>query len=78
MFYCQATKVLVPAGETANKLVTHVREKIYYRKDKYGQDVIAGRGQEIVREILVSREYYTQLMAKGFQPEVVHEKKSTW
>lgn len=72
MFYCQATKRLSQSGEPAHKLVTHVRSKTYTRRNhKTNQDEAIGQGTEIVREILVSKEYYAEAMAKGFQPQVV-------
>jgi hypothetical protein len=71
MFICKATKFNTKPNESACHLVTHIRHKTYYRKDKYGQDVISGQGQEIVREILVCREYYDKVMAENFQPHVV-------
>ena len=75
MFYCEATKVLVPANESACKLVTHIRNKTYTRRNhKTASDEIIGHGTEVVREILVSKEYYAEVMAKGFQPQVVRSK----
>ena len=74
MFYCQATKKLVPAGEAAHKLVTHVRNRTYYRRNhKTGSDEIIGHGSEIAREILVCKEYFAECQANGFQPQVVRE-----
>ena len=75
MYYCQATKVLVPARQAANKLVTHIRPKTYYRVNhRTGLREAVGEGTEIVREILVSREYYEQAISNGFQPELVKSK----
>jgi hypothetical protein len=76
MFKCQATGFLSKPNEGAHRLVTHIRNKTYYRHNrKSGQDEIAGHGTEIVREILVSKEHYAKLMAQGFQPQVVREKE---
>ena len=72
MFYCQATKRLVPAGETAHKLVTHIRHRTYTRVNhKTKQEETIGQGTEIVREILVSKEYHAEAIANGFKPQVV-------
>lgn len=72
MFYCQATKKLSKPGEPAAKLVTHVRNRTYFRwNPKRGEQEAIGHGTEIVREILVSKEYYAKVMAEGFQPQVV-------
>jgi hypothetical protein len=71
MYKCQATGKLVPAGVPANKLVTHVRKRTYYRTNKYGDEVAVGFGSEIVREILVSKEYADEMKTKGFTPAVV-------
>lgn len=76
MFYCQATKKLSKANEPARKLITHVRNKTYYRYNrKSGQEEIDGHGWEVVREILVSAEYYNQQVGAGFKPEVVKERE---
>ena len=76
MYYCQATKKLSQPNEPAHKLVTHVRSKTYYAWDRKRQDYVAvGQGTEIVREILVSKEYHAQKMAEGFQPQLVKEKQ---
>lgn len=75
MFKCQATNKVVPAGVPANRLVTHIRNKTYYRTNKYGDEVVSGQGTEIVREILVSKEYADKMKAEGFQPSVVADKK---
>jgi hypothetical protein len=74
MFRCQATNKVVPAGTPANRLVTHIRNKTYYRLNKYGDEVACGQGTEIVREILVSKEYADEMKAKGFTPAVVQSK----
>lgn len=72
MFICQATKTLSKPNEKARKLVTHVRNRTYYRWDrKAGAEVAVGHGIETVREITVSQEYYNQAMAAGFKPQVV-------
>jgi tRNA G37 N-methylase TrmD len=72
MFICAATGVLTKANEPAHRLVTHVRNKNYTRRNhKTNNDEVIGSGQEIVREILVCKEYYENVMAKGFTPEVV-------
>lgn len=72
MFYCQATKRLSQPGESAQKLITHVRNKTYLRRNhKTNQDEAIGHGVETVREILVSNEYYQKAMADGFKPAVV-------
>jgi hypothetical protein len=77
MLYCQASKKLSKPNEGSRKLVTHVRNKTYYRWNrKSGQEEIDGHGWEVVREILVSQEYYNQALAAGFKPEVVKEKES--
>ena len=71
MFYCKLTKRLSKSGESAAKLVTHVRAKVYTRwNHKTAQDEAIGEGVEIVREVLVSKEHYAKLMAEGFQPQV--------
>lgn len=75
MYHCQATGKLVPAGTPATKLVTHIRNKTYYRTNKYGDQVVNGQGTEIVKEILVSKEYAEEMKAKGFTPAVVSDKK---
>jgi hypothetical protein len=62
-------------NETAHKLVTHVRNKTYFRYNhKTGQEEITGHGTEIVREIMVTRECATDMAIKGFKPQVVVEK----
>ena len=71
MYYCQATGKLVAANEVSHRLVTHIRLRDYFRKDKYDQDVKCGEGFETVREIFVSKEYHSEAMANGFKPEVV-------
>lgn len=71
MFKCYVTQKQTQPRETACKLVTHIRNKTYHRKDKYGQDVVNGQGTEIVKEVMVCRELYDQVIAEGFQPEVV-------
>jgi hypothetical protein len=75
MFTCQATGLRSRPGESAAKLVTHIRNRTYTRYNhKTTQDEIVGHGSEIVREITVSKEYYNQVMAQGFTPKVVVEK----
>jgi hypothetical protein len=75
MFYCQATKKLSKPNEPAHKLVTHVRNRAYTRwNHKKNDHEVIGHGVEVVREILVCREYYEKCMAEGFQPQVVREK----
>jgi hypothetical protein len=76
MFKCQATGRLVPAGESAHRLVTHVRSKTYTRWNHKKNDHEAiGHGSEIVREILVCKEYFAEATANSFQPEVVRSKE---
>ena len=75
MYKCQATGFTSRPNEPAFRLVTHVRNRSYVRPNrKTGQDDTVGHGTEIVREILVSKEYYSEVMAKGFQPQVVVSK----
>jgi hypothetical protein len=72
MFYCQKTGALSQPNEPAHKLVTHIRNKTYFRYNpKSKQDEAIGHGTEIVREVLVSKEYLAEQTAKGFQPQVV-------
>jgi hypothetical protein len=72
MFICAITGKLSKPGEGAMKLVTHIRQRTYIRKNfKTEQDDTVGHGSEIVREVLCTREAYDKLMAGGFQPEVV-------
>jgi hypothetical protein len=72
MFRCQGSGKLVTKGEDAHRLVTHIRNKTYYCVNhRTGLPEFVGEGTEIVREILVSREYYQQAIADGFQPELV-------
>jgi len=74
MFRCKATARLSRPNESARMLVTHVRNRTYFRWNrKTLQEEVAGHGTEIVREIMVLPEYYAEMMAKGFQPEVVKE-----
>lgn len=74
MFKCQKTGKLSQPGESANKLVTHVRNRTYYRRNhKTASDEIVGHGTEIAREILVCREYFAEAMAAGFKPQLVKE-----
>ena len=74
MFRCQATHKLSLPTEKAHKLVTHIRNKTYYRHNrKTGQDEAIGHGSEIVREILVSGAHYNEVMAAGFKPQVVRD-----
>jgi hypothetical protein len=76
MFKCEKSGMYSQPNEKACKLVTHVRSKTYHKWDhKEGQEVVIGFGTEIVREVLVSKEYYSHVMAKGFQPQVVVEKE---
>jgi hypothetical protein len=64
MFKCQKTGRYSQPGEIANKLVTHVRNRTYYRYNhKSGQD-----------EIIVCKEYLAEALAAGFKPQVVVEK----
>jgi hypothetical protein len=73
MFVCQATGLMSKPNESAHKLVTHIRNRTYTRVNhKTGFDEIIGNGTEVVREILVSKEYYVNATARGFQPEVVN------
>jgi hypothetical protein len=72
MYRCQATGKIVPRGTDAHKLVTHIRNKTYYRwNHKTDRPEVIGEGTEIVRELLVCKEYYDQAIANGFQPELV-------
>ena len=75
MFKCQVTGRLSQPNEPAHRLVTHIRNRTYYRRNhKTGQDDIIGHGSEVVREILVCREYYDSQIAAGFKPAIVKEK----
>jgi hypothetical protein len=77
MFYCGITGKLSQPGESAFKLVTHVRQRTYVRTHFNADEETVntvGHGTEIVREILCSREAYDKLMAEGFQPEVVKDR----
>ena len=72
MFYCGITGQLSKPGERSVKLVTHVRQRTYIRKNfKTDTDDTVGHGFEIVREMLCRRSAYELLIADGFQPEVV-------
>lgn len=74
MFICKATGLMSKPNEKSAKLVTHVRNRVYTRiNHKTGQDEIVGHGSEVVREILVSKEYYNQVMAQGYTPKIVVE-----
>lgn len=74
MFKCQATKRLSQPGESAERLVTHVRNRTYTRwNHKKAEPEVVGHGTETVREILVCKEHYLKLMAEGFQPQVVRD-----
>ena len=76
MFKCEATKTQTNPNEAAHRLVTHVRNRTYTRRNyKTGQDEIVGHGTEVAREILVCKSYYEQVMADGFKPQVVKEKE---
>jgi len=74
MYICQATKTQIGPNQSPKRLVTVVRSKTYYRKNKYGEDVTCGQGTEIVRELSVSKEYYDEMMAKNFQPTILPER----
>ena len=76
MFICAATGVQIGPNEKPHRLTTHIRNKTYYRLNKYGDEVACGQGHEIVREILVSKEYADEMKAKGFTPAVALEKNS--
>lgn len=61
MFYCRVTNRLSKRGEKINKLVVETREKTYYKKIRNEEtnkweEVEAGRGWEIVKEIDASDE----------------------
>jgi hypothetical protein len=72
MFKCQVTGAQTQANEPAHRLVTHIRQRTYYRHNpKTGQDEVIGQGSEIVREALVCKEFYQSAMANSFQPTVV-------
>jgi hypothetical protein len=76
MFVCQLTGKQSKCGEQPKKLVTHIRNKTYYRVNhKTGMRDVVGYGTEIVREALISSEHYNKLMAEGFVPQVVKEKE---
>lgn len=67
MFYCAVTKKLSKSGEKPYKIVTEKRQRIYMRKfrDEDGnvEEVIVGRGWEIVKEILTTKEGHDLWMA---------------
>ena len=78
MFKCQATGKITNPNEPAHRLVTHVRSRTYIRKNyKTGSDEMVGHGTEIVREILVCKEYAAECAAKDFQPQLVGEECSS-
>jgi hypothetical protein len=75
MFRCAITNTLSEPREGAMRLVTHIRQRTYIRKNfKTDQDDMVGHGWEIVREVLVRRGAYEELMAQGFKPEVVKDR----
>lgn len=60
MYYCAITKRLSKPCEKVNKLVVKTREKTYYKKVRNEEtnkweEVEAGRGWEIVKEINASQ-----------------------
>jgi hypothetical protein len=74
MFRCFFTKKLSKPGEHPYRLVTHIRNKTYYRlNSKTGAKEVVGYGTETVREVMVSAEHYAKLMADGFIPVLVKD-----
>jgi hypothetical protein len=68
MFQCGITKKRSKLGEKPYKIVVEKRERVYKRKfrDEDGnvEEVIVGRGWEIVKEILASKEGYDLWIAE--------------
>ena len=72
MFICAKTGRMTQPNEPAHRLVTQIRERTYTRRNpKTGQDEIIGFGTEVVREILVCKEYAAEAAATGFKPRIV-------
>lgn len=61
MFYCQVTEKFSKPGEKLNRIITHIRPRIYtkrVRNEETRQIEVheTGRGTEIVKEILATKE----------------------
>lgn len=67
MFRCFITKKLSKSGEKPIKVVIERRERIYTRKfrDEDGELVeeMVGRGWEIVKEVMMTKEGYDRYLA---------------
>jgi len=61
MFRCELTKKLSKPGEKPLKVPVQLREKTYLKKDKFGQDVVIGKGFEIVKEMTILAESLAEL-----------------
>jgi hypothetical protein len=67
MFKCGITKMNSRPGEKPVMLVVQTREKIYLKKDKFGQDYESGRGTEIVKEIMVRADAMAEARKMGIK-----------
>ena len=67
MFKCYITKKLSKSGEKPIKVVIEKRERVYTRKfrDDEGELVeeLVGKGWEIVKEVMMSKEGYDRYLA---------------
>lgn len=64
MFRCQVSGQVSLPGEKAFKVVVETRPKVYFKKDKNGNQIKVGEGNEIVKELTVRESVYKQ-MTKG-------------
>jgi hypothetical protein len=68
MFKCAVTGKLSKLGEKPFKVVTQKRERVYTQRfrDEEGNvsEVLVGRGWEIVKEVLMSKEGHDAWVAK--------------
>ena len=53
MFKCDNCDRITNSSEKEGKIITKIRDKIYYEKDKFGSKKEIARGHEIVKEIKV-------------------------
>lgn len=69
MFKCFVTKRMSKPGDKPFKVVIEKRSRVYTKwvKDEEGKysEVFAGRGHEIVKEVLMSKDGYDIWMSKN-------------